>query len=153
MPDCCRISHIEQFTSSLLGVTCFSKIDLVRTYHQVPVDPKDVYKTTITTPFGLFEFRRMPYGLRDAAETCKRFMDPVICRLNFVYCYIDDLLVASSSSEDHKQCVRQLFTRVREYGLLINPDKCEFGKFPQDFLNHLTSKTGIRPLIENISNL
>ena len=153
VPDCCRISYIQQFTSSLLDATSFSKIDLVRTYHQIPVDPKNVYKTTITTPFGLFEFRRMPFGLRDAAETCKRFMDQVICRLNFVYCYIDDLQVASSSSEEHKQRARQLFNRLREYGLLINPGKCEFGRFPQDFLDHRMSKTGIRPLIENISHL
>ena len=127
------------------GTTTFSKIDSVRKYHQILVVLQDVEKTTITTSFGLFEFRRMAFGLRDAAQTFQRFMDQVLSRLHFVYCYIDDLLVASSSSKEKKQRVRQLFTRVWEYGLLTNSDKY--------FLGHRIYKTGTRPLEKNLSHL
>ena len=64
IPDRYPIPHIQDFTSQLSDCTVFSKIDLVRAYHQIPVHPDDVPKTAVITPFGLFEFVRMPFGLR-----------------------------------------------------------------------------------------
>jgi hypothetical protein len=91
-PDRYTCPNIGDLTARLAGCRVFSKLDLRKGYHQVPVRPADVKKTAIITPFGLFEFLRMPFGLRNAGQTFQRMMDNVLAGMECAFVYLDDVL-------------------------------------------------------------
>ncbi|CAM1305316.1 Uncharacterised protein r2_g1510 [Pycnogonum litorale] len=149
-PDRYPLPHLRDFSNNLHGATIFSKVDLIRAYHQIPVEANHVHKTATITSFGLYEFLRMPFGLKNAAQTFQRFMDQVTRGLTFCFCYLDDLLIASKSPEEHQNHLRLLLSRLQEYGVIINPDKSVFGVPELDFLGHHVSSAGVAPLKDNV---
>lgn len=95
----------------------------------------------------------MPFGLRNAGQTFQRTMDAVLRGLDNVFVYIDDILIASHDVEEHKEDLHKVLKRLQEHGLLIRPDKCEFGKKSINFLGHNISPEGIRPLPGRVESL
>ena len=147
------ITNIQDLTAHLGGTKIFSRLDLVKAFHQIPIHPDHIHKPAITTPFGLYEFTKLPDGLKNAAQSFQRFIDNTIRGLPFVDAYIDDLLVASSDHEQHKVHLQQLCQRLCDHGLKINLAKCEFGRTTIDFLGHTISANKIEPFTSKCSAL
>ncbi|BHF60184.1 hypothetical protein SprV_0100314700 [Sparganum proliferum] len=95
----------------------------------------------------------MSFGLRDAAQSFRRSIDEVLRGISFTYVYIDDILVASSSAEEHASHFRQIFDRSQQHGLQLNVDKWIFGVSSPDFLGHHADQHGIGPLLVKLQSI
>jgi len=161
VPDAYPLPLLQQFSSTLNNKTVFSTIDLKSAYHQIPVAKDDILKTAIRTPFGSYEFLRTPFGLRGAPQSFQRFINNVLdditvslpgqsTRKVTLFVYLDDILIASTSKEEHFHDLRAVFKRLAEYGLVINKDKSTFFCDKLNFLGHTITKDGIIPKQEKV---
>ena len=147
------VPNLADFSHHLEDCTIFSKLDLKNGYLQVPLAAEAIPKTALITPFGLWEFLRMPFGLKNAGMTFQRFMDQVFNGLNFAFVYIDDVLVASRDRKEHVQHLREVLGRLRTAGLVLNVAKCSFAQPTVEFLGHTVSSKGVQPLADKVKAL
>ncbi|GFU73932.1 hypothetical protein TNCV_555571 [Trichonephila clavipes] len=150
IPDRYPIPRIEDFHHILKGKRIFSKIDLFKAYFQIPIAEEDKEKTAIITPFGLFEFNVMSFGLRNAPSTFQRFINEVLFGLEFVFPYLDDILVASETEEEHKTHLKLVFDLLQKHGLRVNISKSTLGVTHLEFLGYLITPEGSKPLPEKV---
>ncbi|GBM91361.1 Transposon Ty3-I Gag-Pol polyprotein [Araneus ventricosus] len=114
IPDRYPIPRIEDFHHILKKKTkIFSKIDLFKAYFQIPISVEAKEKTAIITPFGLYELNVISFGLRNAPSTFQRFINEVFFGLDFVFAYLDDILVASSTEDEHSKRMKVVLLSIR----------------------------------------
>ena len=152
-PDRYATPNIEHFHNRLMGATIFSKLDLVKAYHFLPMAEDDIEKTAVCTPFGSFEYLRMPFGLRNSASSFQRFMDSILTGLPFVISYIDDLLIFSENPSQHEEHLKKVFERLESSGLRVNSKKCKFHQTSIEFLGFLVQASGIKPIPSKVANM
>ena len=149
IPDLYPTPSVQHLLYRLHGSTIFSKIDLVRAYHQIPLSSESRKKTAIICPLGLFEYIFLPFGLRNASSTFQRFIDQVCHGLTHVIPYIDDIIF-SANEDDHLVHLQELFERLDQYGIVVNPTKSLFGQPEITFLGHAMCKEGVKPTKEKV---
>uniref|UniRef100_H3AVT4 Gypsy retrotransposon integrase-like protein 1 n=1 Tax=Latimeria chalumnae TaxID=7897 RepID=H3AVT4_LATCH len=123
--DAFPLPRVEESLDAL-GQAFFSTLDLTSGYFQVAVDESDQAKTAVTTPFGLYEWTRMPFGLCNAPATFQRLMQRVLGDFVFeiLLIYLDDIIIYSSDFDSHLSRLDKVFTRVEQHGLKLKPAKC-----------------------------
>ena len=102
VPDTYPIPNMMDFVARAAGCTVFSKIDRKKGYPQIPMNPGDIPKTAITTPFGLFEFTWMTFGMRNAGNTFQWLMDRVLAGVECAFPYLDDIFIFSKGEAAHR---------------------------------------------------
>ena len=125
-------------------------MDLLKGYHQIPVNPDDVGKTAVITPFRLYIFPRCLFGLKNAGQDFQRLIDQILGDVPHTFVYLDDILIASSTLEEHLEDLERVFTILNQNDLVVNRKKCVLGKSKVEFLGHKVDSQGIRPLKEKV---
>jgi hypothetical protein len=143
------LPNMQDLSNGLDGYSIFSKINLVKGYHQIPVAPEDVPKTAIITSLGLFEYLLTPFSLSNTAQTLQRLMDRTCADLGGMFPYMDDSHVGSPDRETHLQHLDKFFAACAANELAINLEKCVFAVPTLEFLGHKFSATGLAPVAEH----
>ena len=112
----------------------------------IPVHPAHICKMVVITPFGLWEFTGMPFGLKNTSMSFQRLMDRVLQGLPFIFVYLDDILIASQDATTHRLHLQAVFHCLRLFGLVLNIRKCVLGASSVDFLRHHITAGGAQPL-------
>ena len=140
------LPRITDILDRIGGKQFFSTYDLVKAYHQIRISEDDIHKTAVITPFGLYEYCTMPFGLKNASQTFQRHMDKILRPFReYACCYIDDIIVFSSSEEEHAVHNARIRDALSRANLSINLDKCNISKQCVNFLGFQISSTGIAP--------
>ena len=136
--------RMDDLLQNAKGFKLISSMDLSAGYYQINVKKEDRDKTAFVTPFGMYRFNRMPFGLRNAPATFQRLVDRMKSGLDInVFAYFDDLLVLSDDLDKHLKDLECIFDRLQRFGLRLNREKCVFARTSVKFLGHVLSTDGI----------
>jgi predicted aspartyl protease/transposase InsO family protein len=143
--DAYPLPRADACLEAMSGASWFSTFDMRSGYHQVCVDERDLDKTAFVCHRGLFRYRMMPFGLNNAGATFQRLMDLVLSGLTLEIClvYLDDIIVYSSTLEQHLERLRIVLDRVSRCGMKLKTSKCALMQKSVHFLGHVISGDGV----------
>ncbi|VDI26645.1 Hypothetical predicted protein, partial [Mytilus galloprovincialis] len=148
IPQTFPLPHMESVFDAIGEVKAqyFSCVDLKSGFHQVPLTEESKHKSAFITQTGIYQFKRMPFGLMNSPITFQAMMSHVLRGLNwkFVLVYVDDILIFSQTFEDHLNHLSQVFDRLRHANLKLHPSKCHFAVKEIMFLGHIISREGVK---------
>ena len=149
--DAYPLPRIDESFARLGKARILTSIDLAWAFWQIPVRKADRQKTAFACELGLFEWRRMPFGMCNASATFQRAIARALRKI--VKAYIDDIVVATETVEDHKVRLREVFECLREAGFKMRVFKCDFMKSEIKYLGRVVSAEGIKPDPKAVSKL
>jgi hypothetical protein len=140
------LPRIDKIVDSAAGCKVMSLLDYFSGYHQIYMKEEDKASTSFITPFGTYCFIRMSEGLKNAGSTFSRLTKTVLESQvgRNIFTYVDDIVVASRSKEDHLADLAETFANMRDARLPLNPKKCVFGVRQGKILGYLVSHRGIK---------
>ena len=153
--DAHPLPRIEDIFDTLTGSKFFCTLDLAMGYHQVELHPDDCEKTAFSTPFGLFQYNVMPFGLATAPATFMRLMTIVFSGMLYTTClaYHDDIIVFGRNYIEMLGRLDMTLERLERANLKLKPSKCAFGKTSVTFLSHVLIDNGISTVPEKLSRI
>jgi hypothetical protein len=139
------LPRLEDVTDILNGAQVFSVMDLFSGFWQVPMAERDKEKTAFICHSGLYEFERVPFGLKNSPTVFQRVMETALRGLNYktALCYVDDIISFSTSFSAHLENLTDIFQHLRAAGLRLKPSKCQFCVKQVTYLGHILSKHGV----------
>ena len=137
------MSKVEDIFSKLNGATYFSTLDLYAGYHHIPLDKPSIPKTTFNSPFGKFEYIKVPFGLPQAPVYFQELMTGMLMDFPFTIAYLDDIIIFSKTSQEHLSHIHMVFEKLRAANLSMKKSKCSFFSKKIQYSGHIISATGI----------
>ena len=149
--DTYPIGNIEDNLARLANSKIFSGLDGSGAFHVVPLSEDSKEKTAFSTPFGLYQFKRLPFGLANGPSTYARLIKMVLSQIptSIAIPYLDDTIIHSPSLEAHFSDLKQVLEAHKQAGLKLQPSKCQLFQKSINYLGHLVSSKGISPLKEH----
>ena len=147
------LPRVADCLDCLHGAKVFSTLDLQAGYWQIELKPEDRPKSAFVTRYGLFEYVTMPFGLCNAPSTFERCMELIMKGLQWktLLIYLDDLIIFSSTFDEHISRLDEVLTRLSNAGLKLKPSKCSLFQESVIFLGHLVTSEGVKPNPEKVT--
>ena len=138
---------LDQVVSTVAGNVWFSTLDAEKGYYQIKLTERSKQITAFTCPFGLFQWSKMPFGLKNAPAYFQRVMDMALRGLSWKCCmvFFDDIVVFSQTWQAHLQDLAGVLGKLRAKNITLNFNKCEFARTELVYLGYLIDKQGLRP--------
>lgn len=153
-PDVFPLPRIDDLIDKIGKAKYMTKLDLSRGYWQVPMEEASIPLSAFVTPFGQFQWKYMPFGLRNAPGTFSRLITSVLRGLEaFTGAYLDDLIIFSDSWSEHLKQLSQVFERLRAANLTVKKSKCVFATAEVEYLGHLVGKGKVAPRSAKVESI